>query len=175
MGIITSQITITGSLFTSASISNLPIASSLTNIIVYNSGSGQLTYTSSAAIGGSTLKKINVTLNAAEIADLHNTSVPIGSISADAKIISIKCFTNQTISGYDLLQIFEVESNLTVANLFIGNLANNYNYYFSIGDPRGGGQLGFNIKQPTGSLSIIAVDPIIGAATAFTIEVYYFE
>jgi hypothetical protein len=52
MGIITSQIAISGSESSSISISNLPSASSLTNILVYDSASGQLTYTSSAAVGG---------------------------------------------------------------------------------------------------------------------------
>ena len=52
MGIITSQITISGSASSSISISNLSLASSLTNILVYNSASGLISYTSSAAVGG---------------------------------------------------------------------------------------------------------------------------
>jgi hypothetical protein len=48
MAFSTDQITITGT--GSLSIPNMPSASSLNNIVVYNSGSGQFSYTSSAAI-----------------------------------------------------------------------------------------------------------------------------
>jgi hypothetical protein len=50
MAFSTDQITITGT--GSLSIPSMPTASSLTNIVVFNSSSGQFTYTSSAAIGG---------------------------------------------------------------------------------------------------------------------------
>ena len=52
MGLITSNIIISGSTTASLSLNNLPTASSLTNILVYNSASGLISYTSSAAIGG---------------------------------------------------------------------------------------------------------------------------
>jgi hypothetical protein len=153
------------------------VAPSNVRIVGYVVDIGQLYFCPDTnwAGSGTNLKKISVTLDANEIQSLHNEAVVIGSISSDAKIISIKCFADETISGYDLLQIFEVDSNLTVANLSVGDLANNYNYFFSLGDLRGGGQFGFTIKQPTGSLSIMSVDPIVGAATSFTVEVSYFD
>jgi hypothetical protein len=52
MGLITSNIIISGSTTSSLSLVNLPTASSLTSILVYNSASGLISYTSSAAIGG---------------------------------------------------------------------------------------------------------------------------
>ena len=52
MAFSTDQITVTGT--GSLSIPSMPSASSLTNIVVYDSSSGQFSYTSSAAVGGGT-------------------------------------------------------------------------------------------------------------------------
>jgi hypothetical protein len=52
MGLVTENIIISGSGTSSLSLSNLPSAPLLTNIVVYDSASGLISYTSSAAVGG---------------------------------------------------------------------------------------------------------------------------
>jgi len=107
---ITGSLLITGSTTLSGSfnIHNLPTASSLTNIIVYNSASGQLTYTSSAAIGGggSTPDLQAVTTEGAITTD--TISVVVGSIESKIEpgiISALKGSIGVSITGLGTVEI----------------------------------------------------------------------
>jgi hypothetical protein len=121
------------------------------------------------------LKKISTILNNADLINLHNTPVMIGNISADAIIVSIKCFCNAIISGYNNLYVIDDNSQSNVGNLNLPSLASNYTYYFGIGIADHLNQEGFNLKIPNTGLQLICQNSISTAATELTIEIYYFD
>jgi hypothetical protein len=124
---------------------------------------------------GTSLKKITKELTFVDINGLHNDAAVIAlDINADIKIINVKCYADAQISGFTTLTLFDSNSSLPIAELNISTIENNYHYNFGIG--KSGTSIGYNLRYPTTSLHLIALDgPMTGEETSLIVEISYFD
>jgi hypothetical protein len=115
MAFSTDQITVTGT--GSLSIPSMPSASSLTNIVVFDSSSGQFSYTSSAAVGGggeSYLPLAGGTMDSGSIINFYNGS-RLKEGTTDAGLsgnggIALKCSVDYELK-WDAGRLFVMTQN----------------------------------------------------------------
>ena len=124
---------------------------------------------------GTNLKKVTKELTFEDINALHNEAAVIAlDISANIKIINVKCYADAQISGFTTLTLFDSNSSLPIAELNISTIESDYHYNFGIG--KSGTSIGYNLRYPTTSLLLIAQDgPTTGGQTSLTVEISYFD
>jgi hypothetical protein len=125
---------------------------------------------------GLIINEIITTLNNAEIAALDSTYIAIGTIPATAKIINIQLTANAQVVAWSNLYVFN-HINEIVAALSnpLQEINTGYVYHFGIGFSNTITYDGYELRQPTTTLSLAAITPPVTLATAITVKLSYFN
>jgi hypothetical protein len=133
---------------------------------------GQLIKKSSGLV----LQEIVTTLNYSQISQLDSNYIPIGTISATAKIINIQLTANAQVLAWSNLNVLN-HTNVAVATLnnTLQEINTGYVYHFCIGYDDTTNLMGYELRQATTTLTISAITPPATLATLMTIKLYYFN
>lgn len=123
------------------------------------------------------LKEIITVLDNSEITQLDSNYIAIGTIPANAKIISIQMSVNAVVNAF---QDFYILSNSTYKQIAVFNnlatqLLSGYVNHFSIGAYQSLTINGYELKPTNDTLLISTINQPITTATRMEVVLSYFE
>jgi len=126
---------------------------------------------------GLTLKQIVTVLDNSEITQLDSNYIAIGTIAANAKIISIQMSVNDVVNTFGDFYILSQSQLIAIANFTNAAVSLNPSYiaHFALGS---GPQLiisGYELKTNNDTLLLSTINQPISAATQMVITLSYFE